>query len=152
MKDPIRLEIKAGGQNQNAWGHTQGREFWLPGWGCSDPVGSFKGRLAWSMLLPQLGCGDFEVADIKVSVFSAAHSCGCCSGLPRHSLTSTPQLRHSGFQAMAVVRIPQCWGKLTTGCRQISSTKILRTPTSAPGKAHASGETTVHTLKRNLSN
>lgn len=43
-------------------------------------------------------------------------------------------------------------GRLTTGYRQSSSTQISRTPTSAPGKEHISGETTVNTPKRNLSN
>lgn len=133
--------------------HT-GEGIWLPGWGCSDPVGSFKGRLAWSMPLPQLGCGDFEVADIKAFMFSAATQLWVLQRPPQPltSQPSPPQLRNSCFQAMAVVRIPQCWGKRMTGCRQSSSTKILRTPTSAPGKAHASRETTVHTPKRNLSN
>lgn len=82
-------------EDQNAWAHT-GEGIWLLGWGCSDPVGSFKGRLAWSMPLRQLGCGDFEVADIKVFVFSAATQLWALQQPPQPltSQPSPPQLGH----------------------------------------------------------
>lgn len=92
-------------------GAHRGEGIWLLGWGHLDPGGSFKGRLAWNMPLPQLDCGDFEVVDIKVFMFSAATQLWMLNQPPQPLLTSQPlppQPGHPCLQAMTVIRIPQC--------------------------------------------